>query len=217
MQALRRGLAPPDWAAADHCSWRGVTCAGGAVIAIELPRRGLRGDFSAAAGLRALARLDLSFNEIAGAVPAAVGALAGLELLDLSMNRLSGPIPAALGGAVALKFLNLSNNALSGAIPDDLGSLKGLQELQISGNNLTGSIPSWLAGLPGLRVLSAYENKLSGPIPPGLGLSSKLQVQRHDPGHNRQVPRPFQRPHRQQSPRRRHPGIHWRRNQPHLL
>uniref|UniRef100_A0ACD5YVC1 Uncharacterized protein n=1 Tax=Avena sativa TaxID=4498 RepID=A0ACD5YVC1_AVESA len=179
MQALRRGLAPPDWetaAAAEHCSWRGVTCAGGAVTAIELPRRGLRGDFSAAAGLRALARLDLSFNELAGAVPAALGALARLELLDLSMNRLSGPIPAALGGAVALKFLNLSNNALSGAIPDDLRGLKGLQEVQISGNNITGAIPGWLAGLPGLRVLSAYENKLSGPIPPGLGLSSKLQV-----------------------------------------
>ncbi|CAM0905677.1 unnamed protein product [Alopecurus aequalis] len=176
MQALRRGLAPPDWATADHCSWRGVTCAAGAVTAIELPRRGLRGDFSAAAGLRALARLDLSFNELAGAVPAALGALARLELLDLSMNTLSGPIPPTLGGAVALKFLNLSNNALSGAIPDGLRGLKELQEVQISGNKLTGAIPGWLAGLPGLRVLSAYENKLSGPIPPWLGLSSNLQV-----------------------------------------
>ncbi|KAM3329232.1 hypothetical protein ACQJBY_026351 [Aegilops geniculata] len=179
MQALRRGLAPPDWAAApaDHCAWRGVTCsAAREVTAVELPRRGLRGDFSAAAGLPALARLDLSFNALAGAVPAALGALARLELLDLSMNRLSGPIPAALGRAVGLKFLNLSNNALSGAIPDDLRGLKGLQEVQISGNNLTGAIPGWLAGLPGLRVLSAYENALSGPIPPGLGLSSKLQV-----------------------------------------
>jgi Leucine-rich repeat (LRR) protein len=180
MQALRRGLgAPPGWTpAADHCAWRGVTCspAGGAVTAIELPRRGLRGDFSAAGALPALARLDLSANSLRGGVPTALGALPRLEFLDLSINALTGTVPAALAGATALRFLNLSNNALSGAIPDELRGLKALQELQISGNNLTGVLPGWLAGLPALRVLSAYENSLSGPIPPGLGLSSELQV-----------------------------------------
>ncbi|KAL6839103.1 hypothetical protein ACP4OV_031157 [Aristida adscensionis] len=183
MQALRRELAPPGWGpGADHCAWRGVTCAagaggGGAVTAIELPRRGLRpGDFSAAGALRALARLDLSANALRGGVPAALGALPRLEFLDLSMNALSGPVPAPLAGASRLRFLNLSNNALSGAIPDELRALKDLQELQLSGNNLTGALPGWLAGLPGLRVLSAYENSLSGPIPAGLGRSSELQV-----------------------------------------
>ena len=182
MQALRRELAPPGWGpGADHCAWRGVTCAaggGGAVTAIDLPRRGLRvqGDFGAAAALPALARLDLSANSLRGAVPAALGALPRLEFLDLSMNALAGPVPAALAGASALRFLNLSDNALSGAIPDELRGLRGLQELQLSGNNLTGALPGWLAGLPALRVLSAYENSLSGPIPPGLGLSSELQV-----------------------------------------
>ncbi|OEL30558.1 Leucine-rich repeat receptor-like tyrosine-protein kinase PXC3 [Dichanthelium oligosanthes] len=177
MQALRRELAPPGWGpGADHCAWRGVTCDGGAVTAIELPRRGLRGDFSAAAALPALARLDLSANSLRGGVPPALGKLARLEFLDLSMNALSGAVPAGLAGASGLRFLNLSNNALSGAIPDELRGLRELQELQISGNNLTGALPGWLAGLPGLRVLSAYENLLSGPIPPGLGLSSELQV-----------------------------------------
>ncbi|PWZ15394.1 Leucine-rich repeat receptor-like tyrosine-protein kinase PXC3 [Zea mays] len=180
MQALRRDLAPPGWGpAADYCAWRGVTCAGGAggaVTAIDLPRRGLRGDFAAAAELRELARLDLSANSLSGGVPPALGALTRLEFLDLSMNALAGAVPPALGGASRLRFLNLSNNALSGAIPDELRGLRGLQELQISGNNLTGALPGWLAGLPGLRVLSAYENALSGPIPPGLGLSSELQV-----------------------------------------
>ncbi|XP_062186837.1 leucine-rich repeat receptor-like tyrosine-protein kinase PXC3 [Phragmites australis] len=178
MQALQRELAPAGWAAdADHCAWRGVTCAaGGAVTAIELPRRGLRGDFSAAGALRALERLDLSANALRGGVPPALGALGRLEFLDLSMNELSGAVPAALTGASRLRFLNLSNNELSGAIPDEFRGLRELQELQISGNNLTGSLPDWLAGLPGLRVLSAYENSLSGPIPAGLGLSSELQV-----------------------------------------
>ncbi|TVU40079.1 hypothetical protein EJB05_13527, partial [Eragrostis curvula] len=177
MQALRRELAPPGWGpGADHCAWRGVTCGGGAVTAIDLPRRGLRGDFSAAGALPALARLDLSANSLRGGVPPALGALRRLEFLDLSMNALTGAVPAGLAGATALRFLNLSNNALSGAIPDELRGLKELQELQISGNNLTGALPGWLAGLPSLRVLSAYENSLSGPIPPGLGLSSKLQV-----------------------------------------
>ncbi|EAZ03175.1 hypothetical protein OsI_25328 [Oryza sativa Indica Group] len=187
MRELRRALAPPDWGAAGedgkgsyYCAWRGVACAGGgggAVVAIDLPRRGLRGDFSAVAGLRALARLDLSFNALRGGVPGeALGGLPGLEFLDLSMNHLSGGVPPSLAGAVGLRFLNLSNNALSGGIPDELRSLRALTELQISGNNLTGAIPPWLAALPALRILSAYENSLSGPIPSGLGLSSKLQV-----------------------------------------
>ncbi|KAF8731920.1 hypothetical protein HU200_015867 [Digitaria exilis] len=177
MQALRRALAPPGWGPGeDHCAWRGVTCGGGAVTAIDLPRRGLRGDFSAAGALPALTRLDLSANSLLGGVPPALGALARLEFLDLSMNALTGAVPASLAGATGLRFLNLSNNALSGGIPDELRALKALQEVQISGNNLTGALPGWLAGLPGLRVLSAYENSLSGPIPPGLGASSELQV-----------------------------------------
>ncbi|KAF8690409.1 hypothetical protein HU200_040760 [Digitaria exilis] len=181
MQALRRGLAPPGWGPGeDHCAWHGVTCAasagGGAVTAIDLPRRGLRGDFSAAGALPALTRLDLSANSLRGGVPPALGALTRLEFLDLSMNALTGAVPASLAGATGLRFLNLSNNALSGGIPDELRGLKALQEVQISGNNLTGALPGWLAGLPGLRVLSAYENSLSGPIPPGLGASSELQV-----------------------------------------
>ncbi|XP_062190705.1 leucine-rich repeat receptor-like tyrosine-protein kinase PXC3 [Phragmites australis] len=178
MQTLRRELAPPGWGAgADHCAWRGVTCAaGGAVTAIELPRQGLRGDFSAAGALRALVRLDLSANALRGGIPPELGALSRLQFLDLYMNALSGAVPAALAGASRLRFLNLSNNALSGGIPDELRGLRELQELQISGNNLTGALPGWLAGLPGLRVLSAYENSLSGPIPAGLGLSSDLQV-----------------------------------------
>ncbi|WVZ62394.1 hypothetical protein U9M48_012150 [Paspalum notatum var. saurae] len=150
---------------------------GGAVTAIDLPRRGLRGDFSAAGALPSLARLDLSANSLRGGVPPALGALARLDFLDLSNNALTGSIPAALAGASALRFLNLSNNALFGAIPGELRALGALQELQLSGNNLTGALPAWLAGLPGLRVLSAYENALSGPIPPGLGRASRqLQV-----------------------------------------
>ncbi|CAN6197253.1 unnamed protein product [Urochloa humidicola] len=179
MQALRRELAPPGWGpGGDHCAWRGVTCSppGGAVTAIELPRRGLRGDFSSAGLLPSLTRLDLSANSLHGVLPASLGSLPHLEFLDLSNNALSSSIPAALSGASSLRFLNLSNNALSGSIPGDLSRLRLLQELQISGNNLTGELPPWLASLPALRVLSACENSLSGAIPPGLGLSSELQV-----------------------------------------
>jgi hypothetical protein len=88
MKLLRLGLVLPDWAAADHCSWQAVTCAGGMVTAIELPCRGLHNDFSAVAELRDLARLDLSFNKLIGA-----RALARLELLNLSMNNVNNTTP----------------------------------------------------------------------------------------------------------------------------
>ena len=56
----------------------------------------------------------------------AVGSAKGL---DLSNNQLTGAIPPELGDLVNLGALVLSNNQLSGVIPAELGKLTQLQLL----------------------------------------------------------------------------------------
>ena len=52
-------------------------------------------------------RLDLSFNQLSGEIPAELANLAHLEDLDLSSNQLGGEIPAELGNLPNLAFLDL--------------------------------------------------------------------------------------------------------------
>nr|XP_010923415.1 leucine-rich repeat receptor-like tyrosine-protein kinase PXC3 [Elaeis guineensis]XP_019706685.1 leucine-rich repeat receptor-like tyrosine-protein kinase PXC3 [Elaeis guineensis]XP_029120806.1 leucine-rich repeat receptor-like tyrosine-protein kinase PXC3 [Elaeis guineensis] len=181
MVALQRELMVVDWdpnSPSTYCSWRGVTCAGSnqTVVALDLPRLGLRGNISLISELLSLKRLDLSSNSFHGSIPSSFGNLALLEFLDLSMNKFENWIPSSLGRIRNLKSLNLSNNLLSGEIPDEFKYLERLQELQISGNNLSGSIPDWVGSLTDLRVFSAYENSLVGVIPNNLGSVSQLEV-----------------------------------------
>ena len=119
--------------------------------------------------------LVLSFNELSGTIPAAVGGLTNLEQLDLSFNKkLSGPIPTELGNLTNLEQLALSNNALSGPIPTELGNLTQLIRLYLSNNALSGPIPTTLGNLSNLTQLNLINNKLSGPIPTTLGNLTNL-------------------------------------------
>ena len=62
------------------CDWELVGCDGGGRVKV----------------------LALSFNNMSGALPAAVGRLERLEDLDLEYNRLAGSIPAAVFNLTAL-------------------------------------------------------------------------------------------------------------------
>ena len=73
-----RQLASWDPATADHCRWSGVTCetaggsVGGVVVEFSLSVRNLNGSVPASmCALKNLRRLDLSYNNITGAFPAA--------------------------------------------------------------------------------------------------------------------------------------------------
>ncbi|CAL4899670.1 unnamed protein product [Urochloa decumbens] len=104
--------------------------------------------------------LDLSGNDLAGAIPPVLGGLRALNILNLSWNALSGPIPAALVGLNALQTLDLSNNGLAGEIPAALEGLTFMSSFDVSHNRLSGRIPaagqfstfpcSSFAGNPGL-------------------------------------------------------------------
>ena len=88
-------------AAPDHCTWPGVACAtasgggGGAVTGLALSRLHLTGSVPASVcALKSLARLDLSYNNLTGAFPAAtLYACAQLRFLDISFNSFTGVLP----------------------------------------------------------------------------------------------------------------------------
>ena len=73
-----------------------------------------------------------------GPLPRYIQQISALTYLDLSENELSGAIPAELGQLRALFELSLSTNQLSGSIPAELGQLGALTCLYLCINQLTG-------------------------------------------------------------------------------
>ncbi|CAM9834167.1 unnamed protein product, partial [Ascophyllum nodosum] len=73
--------------------------------------------------------LNLSSNNLQGAIPSELGGLSALERLDLFGNKLSGAIPSELGALSALKFFDLSRNQLSGAIPSELWWIERFEDI----------------------------------------------------------------------------------------
>jgi hypothetical protein len=71
-------------------------------------------------------RLDLSNNQLSGAIPAELGNLTSLKQLFLDANQLSGSIPPEIGDLASVQYLWLNSNKLSGEIPTDLMDLTAL-------------------------------------------------------------------------------------------
>ena len=117
----------------------------------------------------------LSYNQLDGSIPAALGNLTNLELLNLENNALSGSIPDVLWKLTDLEELDLGGNALSGAIPVELGALARLEGLDLSSNRLSGPFPAVLR-LPNLLRLDLRGNQWSGPLPGDAARLANLEV-----------------------------------------
>ena len=120
-------------------------------------------------------RLDLSYNELNGTIPAEIGNLTSLTELELSFNLLSGTIPAEIGNLTSLTELELYSNQLSGTIPAEIGNLTSLTELELYSNLLSGTIPAEIGYLTSLTWLALAANQLSGTIPVELGNLTRLE------------------------------------------
>ncbi len=147
--ALYTTTAGETWKKKEHwlsnlspCSWYGITCDAGHIIAI-----------------------DLSNNGLEGPLPDQIGDLTMLRDLTLADNQLNGAIPDAIGGCKALVNLVLSRNALTDQLPTSLYSIKTLQNIAVARNQLTGKISPALSALQNLRTLSVSNNAFSGPLP----------------------------------------------------
>ncbi|CAL9752373.1 unnamed protein product [Musa acuminata subsp. burmannicoides] len=158
------------------CNWTGITCnypvtgRGRSVITeISLSSMGLAGpldalDFSA---LGSLLRLNLSYNQLRGAIPPTISALSRL-FLSLAQNQMVGAIPPSLSNLTSLVYLHLNDNKFVSVIPRELGRFHELMYLDIGINSLSGSIPSSLGNLTKLYHMDLYKNQLIGVIPPEL-------------------------------------------------
>jgi hypothetical protein len=157
--------------------WEGVTVdAEGRVVELNLSMNNLAGALpSEIQQLSALTILELACNQLTGAIPAELGQLEALEGLHLCANQLSDAIPAELTKLPALNCLELNDNQLSGAIPIELAQLPALKELYLQMNQLSGAIPAELARLPALAYLNLNDNQLSGQE------AFRSQMQEHNP------------------------------------
>ncbi|XP_066351231.1 disease resistance protein BAK6-like [Miscanthus floridulus] len=169
------------------CSWDFITCdSAGDVTGLNITGTfasqdldaGLRGtlaalDFSAFPRLQTL---QLSQNNLYGAIPEGIGNLTGLVSLNISFDFLTGPIPRSIGQLEHLSVLALQFLLLQGRIPDEIGNLTSLQVLELTHNALTGSvIPPAAASGSRLTWLGLSQNSLSGGIPLEIGNMSELR------------------------------------------
>ncbi|GJM98103.1 hypothetical protein PR202_ga15079 [Eleusine coracana subsp. coracana] len=87
--------------------------------------------------------LSVQSNMLTGPIPelGLLRNLQGLQELDLSCNNLSGAIPEFLGSFAGLTYLNLSFNNLTGEVPG-AGIFLNASAFSIAGNNgLCGGVP----------------------------------------------------------------------------
>ena len=145
--------------------------------------------------------LELSRNQLAGAIPAELGNLTQLQTLRLSQNKLTGCIPAGLRevsqndlGELGLPYCDLleSTCVVGGAVVDatNVGLVLDCEALLLARDTLAGTSPlNWTADTPitewdGIRSLEGtpkrvtrlylHNRGLGGTIPAALGSLSRL-------------------------------------------
>jgi len=99
-----------------------------------------------------LQELNISNNNLTGALPAEIRFLSKLKVLKASNNQMTG-VPAEVGQLSQLELLDLSNNQLTG-LPNEIGNLTKLKQLNLSGNNYSQQDLDYiLQKLPNLVVV----------------------------------------------------------------
>jgi Leucine-rich repeat (LRR) protein len=103
-------------------------------------------------------RLDLSGQNLTR-IPEYVFSRADLEELDVSSNQLTGAIQAEIRHLQNLKVLRAGGNRMTG-VPAEIGQLRNLEVLDLSSNQLTG-LPLELGNLQRLKTFNISGNSYS--------------------------------------------------------
>ncbi|KAL3738584.1 hypothetical protein ACJRO7_020025 [Eucalyptus globulus] len=111
------------------------------------------------ANLTQLSYLDLSKNNFTGGCSRWLVDLPKLNYLNLSVNQLSGALPLSFKNLTRLVVLDLSFNSWQGEIPNSLWELKDLEYLALQHNNLNGTMD--LHKLENLTTLLLDFNNIS--------------------------------------------------------
>ncbi|CAL5443171.1 unnamed protein product [Camellia sinensis] len=120
---------------------------------------------SSICNVSSLSILDLSHNNLSGAIPQCLGYFSNvLFVLDLQFNAFQGNIPMIFGKGNQLEILNLNGNQFEGPVPQSLTNCRQLKVLDLGNNKINDTFPYWLGTLPELRVLVLRSNKFHGPI-----------------------------------------------------
>jgi len=102
--------------------------------------------------------MDLSGQKLTK-LPESLFGMSDLEVLDISDNNLTGALPSQIGQLKNLMKLDASNNQMTG-IPAEVGQLSKLQELNYSNNLITG-LPNEIANLKNLKIFNLTGNQYS--------------------------------------------------------
>ncbi|KAL5549663.1 hypothetical protein UlMin_004894 [Ulmus minor] len=152
------------------------------VYELDLSNNSLSGDISESichptGDSQVLFILRLGGNLLSGNIPDCWMYYPRLTVIDLSNNNLIGAIPKSMGSLDGLYSLHLRNNSLSGEIPSSLRNCTRLHILDLSLNKFVGSIPNWIGiSLPKLMILIIRSNKFNDHIPVELCLLARLQI-----------------------------------------
>ncbi|MFA5207732.1 MAG: leucine-rich repeat domain-containing protein [Candidatus Paceibacterota bacterium] len=121
-------------------------------IKLDLSNKGLTKVPEYVFSMKQLEELNLSNNQLTGAIPSQIGQLKNLKILNLSHNLMTG-LPAELGQLSQLTELDVSYNSLTG-LPNELGNLKNLKTFNLIGNNYsTLDLDGIINKLPSLQVI----------------------------------------------------------------
>nr|CAB3468636.1 unnamed protein product [Digitaria exilis] len=156
----------PGWTGngGDPCGelWQGVVCTGSTITGITMNAANLGGQLGSLGNFTSIITIDLSNNNIGGAIPEDLPVT--LQSFFLSANQLTGSIPSSLSKLENLTAMSVNGNHLNGDLPDAFDSLNRLVNLDISSNNMTGVLPSSMKSLASLTTLHMQDNQLSGTL-----------------------------------------------------
>mmetsp|Transcript_25953 Transcript_25953/g.43288 ORF Transcript_25953/g.43288 Transcript_25953/m.43288 type:complete len:1058 (-) Transcript_25953:34-3207(-) len=119
-----------------------------------------------------LRHFDLSGNGFVGGFPSNVG-WDSIEFLAAASNRLTGTIPV---GYPTLTHLDMSDNDFSMGIPEELCTYPALEFLLLSDNPTGSTVPACLGSFPKIRDLELRNCQLEGTIPTSMGNLVEFEI-----------------------------------------